>query len=56
VACRGRRGGRGAVSIASRYSYEERYRERVVRNLSKKAAELGTQLLPRPYILSGRYS
>jgi hypothetical protein len=26
--------------------YEERYRERVVRNLNKKAAELGMQLVP----------
>ena len=28
--------------------YEERYRQRVVRNLTKKAAELGMQLLPCP--------
>jgi transposase len=28
--------------------YEERYRERVVRNLSKKASELGLQLVPCP--------
>ena len=28
--------------------YEERYRQRVVRSLSKKAAELGMQLLPCP--------
>ena len=27
--------------------YEERYRERVVRNLNKRAAELGLQLVPR---------
>jgi hypothetical protein len=28
--------------------YEERYRERVVRSLSKKAADLGMQLMPWP--------
>jgi hypothetical protein len=29
-----------------RQHYEERYRERVVRGLAKKAAELGMQLTP----------
>lgn len=31
-----------------RLYYEERYRERVVRSLSKKAIELGMQLVPCP--------
>jgi transposase len=30
--------------------YEERYRERVVRNLTKKASELGLQLVPCPQV------